>query len=244
MRALAGVSSIRWTSRAIPAADPERALAYVADSFNHQVKLLDPESGAVSRYAGSTQAGWIDGECERARFCEPGGLSLAGERLFVADTGNHLVRVIDLVEHTVRTLPLAAVPVPIERRELDVDATPLPQLPRTVRHPQLRRRLAPGACELVLRVLLAPGEQLAAGAPSQFRALREGGLVAAKQVAGALDSAELRVPLGVAGPGLLCVQALAYVCGADGRCRLRSHEWRIDIEEEQRASRVLVLDVD
>lgn len=227
-----------------PAAGPERALAYVADSYNHQLKLLDPESGRVSRYAGSSEAGWIDGECERARFCEPGGLSLAGERLYVADTGNHVVRVIDLVEHTVRTLTLAGVPVPIETREFDSDATPLPRLPQTVSHPQLRRRLAPGACELVLRVPLAPGEQLATGAPSQFRALREGGLVAAKQVAGALDSAELRVPLGVAGPGLLCVQVLAYVCDAAGRCLLRSHEWRIDVEEEQRASRVLALDVD
>jgi hypothetical protein len=34
------------------------------------------------------------------------------------------------------------------------------------------------------------------------------------------------------------------VCDAAGRCLLRSHEWRIDVEEEQRASRVLALDVD
>lgn len=227
-----------------PDADAERALAYVADSFNHQIKLLDPDSGTVSRYAGSTEAGWSDGECERARFCEPGGLSLAGERLYVADTGNHIVRVIDLVEHTVRTLPLTDVPVPLETREMPPEAEPLPRLPQTIAHPQLRRRLASGACELVLRVPLASGEELAPGAPSQFRALREGGLVAAKHIFGALEASETRVPLGVAGAGLLRVQALAYVCDASGRCRLRSHEWRIDVEEEPRASRELALDVD
>lgn len=235
-----------------PHADPERALAYVADSYNHQIKLLDPDTGSVSRYAGSASAGWADGECEHARLCEPGGLSLAGERLYVADTGNHVVRVIDLVEHVVRTLPLAGVPVPLAAHAPSLtaahaptfDTAPLAHLPQTVRHPQLRRRLAAGACELVLRVPLGVGEGMAHGAPSQFRVLREGGLVAAKHVAGALTESETRVPLGVAGSGLVCVQALVYVCDAHGRCSLRSHEWRIDVEEESRATRVLALDVD
>jgi len=234
-----------------PNADQERVLAYVADSYNHQIKLLDPDTGTVSRYvgsvsrdAGATSAGWVDGECEQARFCEPGGLSLAGERLYVADTGNHVVRVIDLVEHVVRTLPIAGVPVPRAAQAPTLDAAPLPHLPQTVRHPQLRRRLASGACELVLRIPLGAGETLAAGAPSQFRVLREGGLVAAKQITGALADSETRVLLGVAGSGLVCVQALAYVCDASGRCHLRSHEWRIDVEEEPRAARVLALDVD
>jgi hypothetical protein len=104
--------------------------------------------------------------------------------------------------------------------------------------------LPTGACELVLRVPLAEGESLASGAPSQFRAMREGGLVAAKLVTGPLESAETRIPLGVAGPGLVRVQALVYVCGADGACRLRSHDWRIDIEENERAPRVLALDIE
>jgi len=227
-----------------PTCEPERALAYVADSYNHQIKLLDPDTGTVSRYAGAPSAGWVDGECERARFCEPGGLSLAGERLYVADTGNHVVRVIDLVEHVVRTLPLAGVPVPMVAQAAALDAAPLAYWPQTVRHPQLRRRLAAGACELVLRVPLEAGERMAPGAPSQFRVLREGGLVAAKHVSGALTESETRVPLGVAGSGLVCVQALAYVCDASGHCHLRSHEWRLDIEEGPRAARVLALDID
>jgi thiol-disulfide isomerase/thioredoxin len=227
-----------------PDGDPERALVYVADTYNHQVKLLDPETGTVSRYAGASSAGLVDGECEGARFCEPGGLSLAGDTLFVADTNNHCVRAIDLVEHTVRTLALEGVPITLPREARSIGAEELPHLPQTIAHPQVRRRLPTGACELVLRVPLAEGESLASGAPSQFRAMREGGLVAAKLVTGPLESAETRIPLGVAGPGLVRVQALVYVCGADGACRLRSHDWRIDIEENERAPRVLALDIE
>lgn len=227
-----------------PDAELEHALVYVADTYNHQVKLLDPETGTVSRYAGSSAAGLADGECEAARFCEPSGLSLAGDTLFVADTNNHAIRAIDLVEHTVRTLALEGVPIALPKDVSAIGAEELPNLPQTVAHPQVRRRLPAGACELVLRVPLAESESLAAGAPSQFRAMREGGLVAAKQVTGPLESAETRIPLGVAGPGLLRVQALVYVCGPDGTCRLRSHDWRIDVEENERAPRVLALDID
>jgi DNA-binding beta-propeller fold protein YncE len=227
-----------------PDADPERALVYVADAYNHQIKLLDPETGTVSRYAGASTAGLADGECEVARFCEPGGLSLAGDTLFVADTNNHCLRAIDLVEHTVRTLKLGGVPIALPRESFAIDADELPRLPQTVAHPQVRRRLPTGACELVLRVPLTAGESLAAGAPSQFRAMREGGLVAAKRVTGPLEGPETRIPFGVAGAGLLRVQVLAYVCGADGACRLRSHDWRIDIEENERAPRALSLDVE
>ena len=49
--------------------------------------------------------GWRDGA--EPRFYEPGGLSGAGERLYVADTNNHVIRVVDLASATVATLALA-----------------------------------------------------------------------------------------------------------------------------------------
>ena len=46
--------------------------------------------------------------CERrpAQFNEPGGLSVAGNKLYVADTNNHEIRVVDLKTGDVRTLKL------------------------------------------------------------------------------------------------------------------------------------------
>ena len=51
-------------------------------------------------------AGYEDGPARQARFSEPGGLCLARRQLFVADTNNHAVRVIDLASPSreVRTL--------------------------------------------------------------------------------------------------------------------------------------------
>lgn len=224
-----------------PLCEPARLLVYVADTYNHKVKLLDPDSGALATYAGSGAAGWADGEAETARFCEPGGLALCDGRLFVADTGNHALRAIDLESHVVTTLALRGVPIPEPLPELALDTHPLPRFPSTVVHPQTKRRLAPGDARLSIDVELAPGESFAPGAPSQYRVLREAGLVAAKSVAGPIISSSTDVALGVAGSGLLLVQALLYLRDARSRCSLRSHAWSLEIEEHARAPRELRL---
>ena len=53
--------------------------------------------------AGTGQSGLVDGPFEHAQFSEPGGLCLdPTERvLFVADTNNHAIRVLDLDQRTV-----------------------------------------------------------------------------------------------------------------------------------------------
>jgi DNA-binding beta-propeller fold protein YncE len=87
-------------------------VVYVADSYNSKVKRLDAATRTITSLAGrgekdSEQAhGNEDGPFETARFWEPGGLSLAGRRLYVADTNNHAVRVLDLDRREVTTLPI------------------------------------------------------------------------------------------------------------------------------------------
>ncbi|MBN1911936.1 MAG: hypothetical protein JW818_19600, partial [Pirellulales bacterium] len=66
---------------------------YVADTYNNKIKVVDPVSGAVHTLAGTGQRGHT---AQPATFDEPGGLSVAGDKLYVADTNNHLIRVIDL----------------------------------------------------------------------------------------------------------------------------------------------------
>ncbi len=82
-----------------------RGSLYVADTYNHKIKVVDPTASRVSTLAGAGQPGWRDGAA--ARFYEPGGLSGAGGKLYVADTNNHAIRVIDLVTNLVGTLRLA-----------------------------------------------------------------------------------------------------------------------------------------
>jgi hypothetical protein len=60
----------------------------------------------VQTLAGTGRAGYRDGSAAEAQFYEPGGLSASGKKIYVADTNNHCVRVIDLPTLTVTTLSL------------------------------------------------------------------------------------------------------------------------------------------
>ena len=81
-------------------------LLYVADTYNSKIKTVDPAARRVQTLFGGP-AGWQDGP--EPRFDEPGGLSVAGDRLYIADTNNHAVRVADLATGEVTTLVLVDV---------------------------------------------------------------------------------------------------------------------------------------
>ena len=84
------------------ATDGERV--YIADTYNHRIKVLDPLKRTVKTLAGTGKPGLADGRLDRAQFDEPGGLSLAGRTLYVTDANNHAVRAIDLDRGDVSTL--------------------------------------------------------------------------------------------------------------------------------------------
>ena len=75
---------------------------YVADRDNHRIRMIDT-SGNVSSYAGVGKAGSNNGNKSEARFRQPSDLAFDSEgNLYVADTGNHKIRKID-VDGTVTT---------------------------------------------------------------------------------------------------------------------------------------------
>jgi DNA-binding beta-propeller fold protein YncE len=79
-------------------------LLYVADTYNSKVKIIDPARAASVTFAGTGKHGARDGKLSEATFDEPGGLAFLNGNLYVADTNNHRIRVIDLAAQTVRTL--------------------------------------------------------------------------------------------------------------------------------------------
>ena len=56
------------------------------------------------RVIGDGKPGKEDGK--QARFFEPGGLAVLGDKLYIADTNNHLIRVADLKTREVTTLQI------------------------------------------------------------------------------------------------------------------------------------------
>ena len=60
--------------------------------------MIDPKSKTCTTLAGTGQVGRTNGPFEHAQFSEPGGLCVDpdGKTLFVADTNNHMIRLVDL----------------------------------------------------------------------------------------------------------------------------------------------------
>src|SRR5690606_13702303 len=79
----------------------------VADTGGHRIVIARPAVGGtraeVEAVVGTGEAGLADGGYGAAAFRHPHGLALAGSRLYVADTGNHCVRVVDLEARRVAT---------------------------------------------------------------------------------------------------------------------------------------------
>ena len=77
---------------------------YLADTYNNRIKVLNPQTREVKTLAGTGEAGFKDGTLDSAQFNEPAGLAAADGKLYVADTNNNAIRVIDLAEGIVKTL--------------------------------------------------------------------------------------------------------------------------------------------
>lgn len=79
----------------------------VADTYNHRLKVIDLVNETVRTWLGDGSPGRVDGAGASARFAEPSGVTGDEERIWVADTNNHLVRVVDLESGEVSTLELS-----------------------------------------------------------------------------------------------------------------------------------------
>lgn len=81
---------------------------YFSDTNNHSIRRIRDVNGnpQVETIAGNGVPGFADGDALKARFNTPTGIALSnnGQLLYVADTNNQRIRVIDLVAKTVQTL--------------------------------------------------------------------------------------------------------------------------------------------
>ncbi len=138
---------------------------YVADTYNSKIKLLDPQAREISTLFGlGGLGGFRDGGAAEAEFDEPGGLAYADGKLYVADTNNDAIRVIDLASGVVSTVNF---PNP-EALQIDQRVTVVGgSQGQTVTLDA--QTVAPGAGEIVLNITLPEGYKLNTLAP--FNAL-------------------------------------------------------------------------
>ena len=70
-----------------------RGRLYVADTYNNKIKAIDPVSGNVESLGENGRLPTADGR--PITLNEPAGITAAGNKLFVADTNNHRIVVIE-----------------------------------------------------------------------------------------------------------------------------------------------------
>ncbi len=101
-RAVATIATGFSKPRAIAAHDASADI-YVADTGNHLIKKIAPD-GKVSIIAGAGVAGFANGIGPAAQFRSPSGIAvdIAGN-LYIADTGNHVIRYINMTTGSVST---------------------------------------------------------------------------------------------------------------------------------------------
>lgn len=153
-------------------------MLYVADSYNHKIKVVDPKAKLCSTVAGTGQAGDTVGpELNQSCFNEPGGLCAAngGRTLYVADTNNHQIKVLDLDSKTVSLFPIStdctdAIPT---RPSAPVKA---PRLPKFATRKQMAAVAVSAGQTLTLSLTLTlpEGSHLNEEAPSCWTLSAEG----------------------------------------------------------------------
>ena len=75
----------------------------ISDTLHHRV-MLAGHDGKVEKIFGGQKAGFVNGGAKAARFSSPQGLAFGAGGLFVADTGNHAIRYLDLATDQVMTV--------------------------------------------------------------------------------------------------------------------------------------------
>jgi DNA-binding beta-propeller fold protein YncE len=219
---------------------------FIADTYNHKLKVLDPRTRRVSTFAGTGKAGQTDGA--RPEFYEPGGLSVARGKLYVADTNNHAVRVVDLTTKQTTTLiirglkPPEAVAAPSEETES--------QEPNAEETKAAAQRVAADSpLTLFVDVSLPAGYHVNPSAPQRCRVeVAAGGEhlalgdfasdAAVPQGVSFLTSKEVGLPVRLTlrtlkpGAADLRVRLTLYYCREDntGTCRIKTLVWRAPVE--------------
>jgi thiol-disulfide isomerase/thioredoxin len=206
----------------------------IADTYNHKIKQLDPKRESVTTLFGTGKAGQADGASPS--FYEPGGLSIAGDKLYVADTNNHAIRVVDLKTKRASTLRINGLTPPAK----NVQALESASGPNAEEIKVAAQKLRTGANSfLQIDVELPAGYHLNPMAPQRYKISVEGGkALAIDDKLAARSTKDLKLPLRIplnptaVGPATIRAQVTLFYCREDntGTCRIKTLVWQAPVE--------------
>lgn len=77
----------------------DRERIFIADTYNHKLKLADLKKKTITTVAGTGKPGKGEGDALSAALNEPGGISVLDESILIADTNNNRIMQYDLKSH-------------------------------------------------------------------------------------------------------------------------------------------------
>ena len=192
---------------------------YVADTYNHKLRTLDPASREVRVVAGGAAAGFKDGSGATSLLSEPSGLSVTSGLLYIADANNNVIRVMDLATYTVSTLELSNIAVAAQGIEGRLLKVSLPG--QTISPDTMTLRIRISAPESFQLNSLAPSELTLSSSNEPVLALAEGSVGWATSD----PFVEIIVPVSVnGGDAVLTAQGQVFYCryGDEGICLIEN----------------------
>ncbi|HEU4766703.1 MAG TPA: NHL repeat-containing protein, partial [Pyrinomonadaceae bacterium] len=205
----------------------------IADTYNHKIKELDPKRRRVTTLFGTGKPGQADGSS--ASFYEPGGLALANGKLYIADTNNHAIRVVDLKTKQAGTLRINGL-MPPARNMLALEQNDGPNAEEQKVAAQKIRAGTNGV--LKIDVQLPAGYHLNPQAPQRYKVTVEGNSISLDQKTAAQTSKDLKLPLRIpiaaaatAGTTSIRAQVTLFYCREDntGTCRIKTLIWQVPV---------------
>jgi hypothetical protein len=204
----------------------------IADTYNHKIKELDPKQDKVTSLLGTGKPGQADGPSPS--FYEPGGLAIANGNLYVADTNNHAIRVIDLKSKRASTLKISDLTPPIKSMQALESASG----PNAEEIKVPAQRIHGGVGTLQIDVELPPGYHLNPLAPQRYKISVDGKSIVIDEKDASRAAKDLKLPLRIplttngVGPSNLRAQVTLFYCREDntGTCRIRTLVWLVPIE--------------
>jgi len=205
----------------------------IADTYNHKIKQLDPKRKSVTTLLGTGKPGQSDGTSPS--FYEPGGLALANDKLYIADTNNHAIRVADLKTKATSTLRIKGLTPPAKNMEA-LESAVGPNAEEVKAASQKLRAGADGV--LQIDVELPRGYHLNPLAPQRYKISIDGKSLAVEESRAARVAKDLKLPLRIpvttpaAGAATVRAQVTLFYCREDntGTCRIKTLVWQVPVE--------------
>ncbi len=220
---------------------------FVADSYNHKIKIVDLESRESKTWLGDKTIG---DSLDPVRLHEPAGMTLVGTQLFIADTNNHRVVVVD----TKATKPVGTV--------FDVEGLAAPASTGAAEEITVNEQKPVDVAPTKLTIGKTIKTKVSFQLPAEFKLNAEYPLKAkvttegtqnviasesiGKSVAGKLDGefAVFELPsTGAAGKGKLTIAVSYGYCkgGSNGVCKVATAKFAVALEAVEGGVKVLEL---